>query len=77
MSLDSFERFLELLNSRSPYRSYLIELASGDRLEVRHPEAIARTGDCFYLRAPDREQRVFEPDAVVQLIVRAPGQKSG
>ena len=72
MTIDLFERFLRHFNSRSPFRSYLIELVSGDRLEVRHPEAITRTDDFFYLRSPNREQRVFEADTVVQIILPAP-----
>lgn len=75
MTIDLFEQFLKYFNSRSPFRSYLIELVSGDRLEVRHPEAIARRGDFCYLRSPTREQRIFEADAVVQIILPGPTQQ--
>lgn len=75
MTIDLFEQFLQYFNSRTPFRSFLIELVSGDRLEVRHPEVIARRGDFFYLRSPNREQRVFEADAVVQIILPGPTQQ--
>lgn len=72
MTIDLFEQLLEYLNSRSPFRSYLIELTSGDRIEVRHPEAIARQRDFFFIRLPNREQRVFAANAVVQFIIPPP-----
>lgn len=73
MNLESLERDLEYFNRRTPFRPFFIELASGDRLEIRHPEAISRIVDTFYLRTPNREQRLFEAEAVVQVI--APGPK--
>jgi len=68
MTLDGFERMLQLFNTRAPFRTYSIEFASGDRVHIRHPEAISRNGDFFYFRSPNREQRLFEAGAVIQFI---------
>ena len=68
MTLKAFRRSLQLFNRRAPFRSYFIELVSGDRIQVRHPEAVEPFGSVFLFRAPDRESRIFEADAVVQLI---------
>ena len=76
MTIDSFARFLRVFSTRSPFRPYLIEFVSGDRLEIRHPEAISLAGEVFYFRAPNREQRLFEADAVVQFIDPAPSSVS-
>ena len=75
MTKESFVRALRLFSERTPFRAYLIEFFSGDRVSVRHPEAIEPSGDLFLFRMPDRENRVFEADAVAQFIDPAPKQE--
>jgi hypothetical protein len=61
MALRSFER-------RRPFRPFLIEFVSGDRVVARHPEAVERFGRLYYHRSPDRSERVFVASSVCQLL---------
>ena len=74
MTLKAFRRSLQLFNRRAPFRPYLIEFVSGDRIQVRHPEAVEPFGNVFLFRTPDRENRIFEADAVIQFIDPAPAK---
>ncbi len=72
MTADDLERTLNFLGRRRPFRNFFIEFNSGDRLYVSHPEAVARYGELFMYRGPDRAQRIFSGTGVCQLIDRAP-----
>jgi hypothetical protein len=79
MTTDALERALRAFNRRQPFLPFLIELHSGDRITVSHPEAVVRQGDLFVYRSPDRGQRVFAGAGVSQLIdpppaLQQPGQ---
>lgn len=41
---ENFERSLRAFSQRKPFRPFLVELASGSRLIVEHPEALAYRG---------------------------------
>jgi hypothetical protein len=45
MTGDDRERALRALARRRPFRPFLIELHSGDRILVSHPEAVQRYGE--------------------------------
>jgi hypothetical protein len=47
MNADDLERALRSLTRRAPFRSFQIELNSGDRLLISHPEAVERYGGLF------------------------------
>jgi hypothetical protein len=68
MTADDLERALRALTRRRPFRPFLIELHSGDRISVAHPEAVDRHGELFLHRGPDRSQRIFAGPSVCQLI---------
>jgi hypothetical protein len=68
VSPESFPRAFQAFLSRRPFLPFLIELESGDRISVTHPEAIRQFGDLFVHRAPDRTQKMFEVSAVCQFI---------
>ena len=75
MTRKSFERTLRVFSRRAPFRPYLLEFVSGDRIQVRHPEAVEPFGDLLLYRTPNRENRIFEAEAVVQFIDPAPTQQ--
>ncbi len=81
MTLDSFQRGLYYLNRRVPFQPFMIELQSGDRIHVRHPEAVfplaIANGRLFVFRSTDHSFRLFETESVVQLIDRIPAQSPG
>jgi hypothetical protein len=68
MTADDLERALRALARRRPFRPFLIELHSGDRIQVSHPEAVQRYGELFLSRATDRGQRGFAGPSVCQFI---------
>ncbi len=68
MTADDLERGLRALVRRRPFRRFLIEFHSGDRLLVSQPEAIVRQGELFFYRGPDRSHRIFAGPSVCQLI---------
>ena len=47
MTADNLERTLRSLVRRYPFRTFLIELLSDDRVLVSHPEAVSRFGELF------------------------------
>jgi hypothetical protein len=77
MTADDLERALRSLTRRAPFRSFQIELNSGDRLLVSHPEAVDRYGDLFLYRGPDGGHRLFAGPSVCQLIDTAPAAPAG
>jgi hypothetical protein len=68
MTTDELERALRLFGRRRPFRSFLIEFVSGDRLLATHPEAVGRFGNLFYYYGPDRAERLFVASSVCQLL---------
>jgi len=80
MTADDLERAIRALCKHKPFRPFLIEFPSSDRLLVSHPEAIDRVGEVgelFVYRGPDRGQRIFAGTAVGQLIDLPPSKTSG
>jgi hypothetical protein len=68
MSGGDLGRALRALARRRPFRPFLIEFHSGDRILVSHPESIYRHGELFVHLGPDRSQRIFAGPSVCQLI---------
>jgi len=66
---EQFDQVLRAFVRRRPFRPFLIELISGDRLRVAHPEAIELRGEMWVVVAgPGRQYRVFVASAVCQLL---------
>jgi len=40
MTRDNFEKLYRILNKRRPWTPYTLELVSGSRIEVNHPESL-------------------------------------
>jgi hypothetical protein len=77
MTAGDLERALRALTRRRPFRAFLIELNSGDRIRVAHPEAVDRYGELFLYRSPDRSHRIFAGSSVCQLIEPPPAGSPG
>ena len=67
MKEEAFERSLKALNQHRPYRPFLVELASGARFTVDHPEALAQRGSAAVFINPDGEYTLFDSTMVTQL----------
>lgn len=49
---------------RAPFRAFDLELTSGTRLRVTHPENMVLAKDIGFVRTPDDEGVVFTPEEV-------------
>jgi hypothetical protein len=65
MQIDAFERSLRAFARR--IEPFAVELVSGSRLEVNHPEAVAFNGGLAVYIAPDRTPSLFDHDSVSRL----------
>jgi hypothetical protein len=64
----NFERALRGFVQRRPFQPFLIEFVSGDRLTIRHPEAVRFHGEVVLYLSPDRAYRAFDSTSVCQLL---------
>ena len=76
MTKNSFDRALRAFQRRSPFRPFTVELVSGNRFQVIHPEALVfRDGVAVYI-APGGYPMIFDHEGVSQLSDESPKQKS-
>jgi hypothetical protein len=68
MTRKVFAAALRGFTRRHPFRPFLIEFTSGDRLLVTHPEAVRFEGDVLVYLSPDRRYRLFDNESVCQLL---------
>ena len=68
MESESFNRSLRALSQRVPFQVFTVELISGTRIAVEHPEALVyRAGTAVHF-APDGALTLFDHTGVAQLI---------
>jgi hypothetical protein len=68
VSADELDKVMRAFLRRRPFRPFLIEFSSGDRLLVRHPELIWRKKQLFIFRVDDDSSRVFSGLHVTQVL---------
>ena len=68
MTLNSFERALRAFTQRKSFRPFLIEFLTGERLEIRHREAVRLSDQLAVYVSPDRTYRLFDYSSVCQLL---------
>ena len=68
MTRDQFETACRWFCRRRPFRSFLVEFASGQQVQIGHPEAIRDEAELYVIRRPDRGSVVFAPDSVARLL---------
>lgn len=71
MTPDEVDRILAIMTRQRPFRAYVIELFSGDRLTVVHPEAVGRWNHFYYFIGRDRTRRFFVAASVCQIFLPA------
>jgi hypothetical protein len=70
MTAETFDRYLRAFTRVKPFRSFTVELVSGDRFSVDHPEALVfRSGTAVYID-PKGTPVIFDHEGVAQLIGR-------
>jgi hypothetical protein len=67
MTAENFDKLLEALSQRKPFRVFTVELTGGHRFEVDHPRAIViRDGVAVFL-APGGIPIWFDHESVSQI----------
>jgi hypothetical protein len=67
MDRKSFEYALRTFSMRAPYRPFVVELVSGTRLVIHHPEALAFGGGRAIYIDTTGEWSVFDDVDVCQI----------
>jgi hypothetical protein len=68
LTYENCEAALRSFCRRRPFLPFLVELNSGDRLQVNHPEALAWRGHLLYYASPQRKHRLFDGSSVCQVL---------
>ena len=68
MDSHDFDRSLHAFADRLPFRSFTVELVSGTRIEVEHPEALVFRGGVAVYISQDGTPTLFDHEGVSQLI---------
>lgn len=73
----SVQKSLHAFVSRRPFKPFIVELVSGDRIVVEHPEAFLMRGSAAVYLNPVGEYALFDSSTVSQLTdIRSNGNKS-
>lgn len=68
MTTATFERALRIFSLRRPFRPFIIELGTGERITVVNPDFVAMFGDMIaYMNAKGRYQ-LFDASSVNQIL---------
>ena len=68
MTADALDRAFRIFIHQRPFRSFTLELLSGERLLVAHPEVVMRSRELFIFRGTSGDHRIFAAESVCQLI---------
>jgi hypothetical protein len=67
MTPEHFETVIRAFQRRAPFRSYRVELVSGSRVDVDHPEAlVVRNGIAVFLKG-DGTPVFFDHESAAQI----------
>jgi len=77
MKADTFERSLKAFCQRKPFRPFLVELVSGARLTIDHPEALVHRGRAAMHIDREGNFTLFDNEGVSQLAdIKGNGSKA-
>jgi hypothetical protein len=68
MTKDQFDKAYRAFCRRRPFRTFLIEFASGNQLPIGHQEAVRNEGELYVTRCPDGAYVVFAAEGVSRLL---------
>jgi uncharacterized protein (AIM24 family) len=75
MVAKSFDKSLRALVRRRPFQPFVVELVSGERIRVEHPEALAFDGGVAVHISTEGDISLFDHESVSRL-TRGKGEKS-
>ena len=67
MTVDHFQTTIRAFQRRSPFKPYVVELVSGDRVQVDHPEALVIRGGVGVFVNAAGEPAIFDHEGVSQI----------
>jgi hypothetical protein len=67
MTAEHFQTAIRGFQRRTPFRSYVVELVSGDRISVDHPEALVMRGGVAVFVSAAGAPAVFDLEGVSQI----------
>ncbi|MCI0464660.1 MAG: hypothetical protein L0Z62_47655 [Gemmataceae bacterium] len=68
MDPKNFDLAMRILRRQTPFRPYLIEFASGERIEVHHPEALIRHQSIYLHRSQHGTYTLFDTQQVTRFL---------
>ena len=72
MTAKEFQYTLRQFTKRQPFKPFLIELFSGNRVLVSHPEAVSTNASMVLFVSPEGRFRVFACSSVCQFLDQEP-----
>jgi len=69
----SFQRALRAFAQRKPFKPFIVERVSGERIRVHHPEALAFQGGVAVYITPRGEFELFDHEGVAAVLDWATG----
>jgi hypothetical protein len=76
MTAESFERTLRSFQRRSPFRPFIVELVSGFRFQVDHPEALILRDGLAVFVAKGGSPTLFDHEGVSRVCDEPASQQS-
>lgn len=73
MTTEHFQTTIRAFQKRTPFQAYLVDLVSGDRVRVDHPEALVIRGGVAVFLSPDGAPVIFDHEGVSQVIATPTG----
>ena len=67
MQAEAFSEALRAITRRRPFKPFVVQLVSGDRIDVEHPEALVFRGSIAVYFSPKGELAIFDNEGVAQL----------
>ena len=68
MTAAHFERTLRALQKKVPFRRFTVELTSGFRFQIDHPEALVLRADAAVFVSADGTPTLFDHESVTQVV---------
>jgi hypothetical protein len=68
MTTEHFQTTIRAFQRRTPFQSYVVELVSGDRITVDHPEALVVRGGVGVFVNAAGAPTIFDHEGVSQVI---------
>ena len=75
MTADHFQTTIRAFQRRAPFRSYIVELVSADRIMVDHPDALVVRGGVGVFVNAAGAPTIFDCEGVSQVIA-SPGESA-